>query len=129
MMLRVNATIKDQQASVENAVKGLARDAMAHLAAKVRLAAQSSIMTSEEPSPPGSPPHTREGQLRRAIVFDVGESDAIVGPRASVVGHIGELMEFGGEFFGRDYEARPFMGPALEEAIDDFAGQWSGSLR
>lgn len=128
-MLKIGATIQSQQDSVLNAVKSRSRDAMAHLAAKVRLAAQSSITTSEEPSPPGSPPHTREGQLRRAIVFSVGESDAIIGPRASVVGPIGELMEFGGEFFGRDYEARPFMGPALEEAIDDFAGQWSGSLR
>lgn len=128
-MLKIGATIQSQQDSVLNAVKSRSRDAMAHLAAKVRLAAQSSITTSEEPSPPGSPPHTREGQLRRAIVFSVGESDAIVGPRASVVGPIGELMEFGGEFFGQDYEARPFMGPALEEAIDDFAGQWSGSLR
>lgn len=128
-MLKIGATIQSQQDSVLNAVKSRSRDAMAHLAAKVRLAAQSSITTSEEPSPPGSPPHTREGQLRRAIVFSVGESDAIVGPRASVVGPIGELMEFGGEFFGRDYEARPFMGPAPEEAIDDFAGQWSGSLR
>lgn len=128
-MLKIGATIQSQQDSVLNAVKSRSRDAMAHLAAKVRLAAQSSITTSEEPSPPGSPPHTRQGQLRRAIVFDVGESDAIVGPRASIVGPIGELMEFGGEFFGRDYEDRPFMGPALEEAIDDFAGQWSGSLR
>lgn len=128
-MLQVKATIHDQPDDVLNAVKSRVRDSMAHLAAKIRLAAQASIRTSKEPSPPGSPPHTREGQLRRAIAFDVGDSDAIVGPRASVVGQIGELMEFGGEFFGREYEARPFMGPALEEAVDDFAGQWSGSLR
>jgi hypothetical protein len=101
-----------------------------HGAARIRKDAQASIERSDEPSAPGTPPHTRRGHLRRAIVYDYDprEQSAVVGPRASIVGDAGAAHEFGEEFRGYDYDARAFMGPSLEKNVPRFAGDWEGSI-
>lgn len=66
--------------------------------------------------------------MRRALRFAVSKEGAIIGPRASVVGEAGQAHEFGGEFRGGEFPARPFMAPALENNLDRFAGTWSGSI-
>lgn len=93
--------------------------------------AQASIDTSDEPSPPGQPPHTRgrgRKNLRSAVRYDATKTDAVVGPMQSVVGEIGAVHEFGETFRGTDYDERAFMGPALDEHIDRFALMWAGSI-
>ena len=79
-------------------------------------------------SKPGSPPFTRRGQLRNAILFDVNDKSAIIGPRQSFVGQAGAAHELGETFRGTDYPERPYMGPALEEALPRFARNWKASI-
>lgn len=114
---------------------------LGHAAARIRKSAVESIKPAEGPSPVGSPPHThtqgvtkkgkiRRGELQRAIQFDVdkGRQEAIVGPRASVVGLSGRAHELGEEHMGQDFPERPFMFPALEENLDRFQADWAGSI-
>ena len=92
--------------------------------------AKESIARSKEASDPGQPPHSRRGQIKRAIVYSV-EKDvgiAVIGPRESIVGESGEAHEFGGEYKGGDYPERPFMGPALEKNKDRIAAFWTAEV-
>lgn len=91
---------------------------------------QESIERSESASKPGTPPHTRAGQLPRAERYDVDKSAevAVIGPRFSVVGTSAEAHEFGGEFRGEHYPARPFMGPALEKNKDLIPTFWASEV-
>jgi hypothetical protein len=112
----------------------------------VRIAKASTVRASG-PSPPGTPPHEHYGDLDRSIAVAVDEStgDVVVGPRASIVGERGAVLEFAGTYdpdagrdkFGRFLVghasrtapsgarwARPFMRPALEQAIA--AGSFEG---
>ena len=79
-------------------------------------------------SRPGTPPYTRRGALRRAILWDVNEQSAIIGPRQTVVGLSAAAHEFGETYKGTDYPERPFMQPALEQALPRFADSWAGSI-
>jgi phage gpG-like protein len=82
-----------------------------------------------EASEPGEPPHTHRGTyIKRAIRYDADGEGAVIGPAASAVDQVGALHEFGGEYKGQSYPARPFMGPALERALPRFAGEWAGSI-
>ena len=92
------------------------------------------------PSPPGTPPHQHYGDLDRsiAIAIDDATGNVVMGPRASIVGERGHVLEFAGTYdpdagrdeFGRFIEghasrkapsgakwARPFMRPAFEQAV------------
>jgi hypothetical protein len=99
-------------------------------AARVRKFSMASIVRSPVASSAGSPPHTRRGNMRRAIVFDVDKKkqNAVVGPRYSVVGAAGAAHEFGESYRGDVFEERSFMGPALAEATPSFAEGFSGSI-
>jgi hypothetical protein len=101
---------------------------LGHAAAAIRKTAIGSIGVSDEPSAPGSPPHTRGRQLPRAIVYDVSAESAVVGPRESVVGQAGAAHEHGGEFRGDQYAERPFMAPALVSNLERFPQEWEGAI-
>lgn len=121
---------EDQTKRVEDAAEKAAFRNLGHAAATIRKTASESIQVAEGPSEPGTPPHTRRRQLKRAIKFDVGKSSetAVIGPEVSVVGEAGAVHEFGGEFRSQDYPARPFMEPALDNNLDRFASEWTGSI-
>lgn len=140
-MLGIDIKFDDQTKRVKAAASDGTFRNLSHASAGIRKTAVESIEPGDGPSPPGSPPHThtqkltkkgkvRKGQLPRAIVFAVDKSkeEAVIGPRASVVGDAGEAHEFGGEFKGDDYPERPFMGPALEANEARFASGWAGSI-
>lgn len=122
-----------------------------HGAAVIRKAAQASIQVAPLDDPPprkrrrrkgkkqtrkkptvpsreGSPPHTRNRQLVRAIIFHADQHGAIIGPRHSFMGEAAAAHEHGDTFMGRDYPERPFMGPALEKNATRFAMTWTGSI-
>ena len=103
---------------------------LGHAAASIRKTAIESIIVAEGPSEPGTPPHTRRRQLKRAIKFDHDKASqtAVIGPEASIVGEAGAAHEFGGEFRGAEYPERAFMEPALEANVDRFAEEWGGSI-
>ena len=117
---------------------------ISHAAASIRKQEIASIQPGEGPSSPGSPPHThpgvvksgkRKGQLRqgflpRSIAFDVDKArdEAVIGPRASIVGESAAAHEFGGEYKDATYPQRPFALPALQANLDRFAAEWQGSI-
>ena len=102
--------------------------------------ARASTIKAPGPSQPRRPPHEHFGDLDRSIAVAVDEStgNVVVGPRASIVGERGSVLEFAGTYdpdagrdkFGRFLTghasrmapsgarwARPFMRPAFEQAI------------
>jgi phage gpG-like protein len=94
---------KDRRASVAQArAMNLGRDAI--------------LAAYYPPSRPGTPPNTHTKQLPRSIVFAADSSGGsfVIGPSRSGIDEIGQVHEFGGKFRGRNYPARPFMRPAIE---------------
>ena len=104
---------------------------LGHAGAALRLTARRSIRTRQKPSPPGTPPHSRRGQLRRAIAYSVDKARQIVviGPERDGVGKSGSAHEFGGRYRRERYSKRPFMGPALERIQDRLPDYWANSVR
>lgn len=131
-MFDLDFKLEDLTPALEEAADKAAFRNFGHAAASIRKDAASTIERSREPSEPGQPPHTRRGQLPRAIRYAVdelgGDVGAVVGPRASLVGESGAAHEIGGEYKGTEFPERPFMGPALERALPRFAEQWRGSI-
>jgi len=116
---------------VRRAAKKGSIESLGHAGASIRLVARRSIRRSEKPSTPGNPPHTRKGQMKRAIVYAVEKErqDVVVGPDYAVAGPAAMAHEHGGRFRGARYEKRPFMGPALEKVRDRLPRKWAGSVR
>ena len=132
---------RDTSKRVSDAAEKAAFKNLGHAASSIRKTAIESIKPAEGPSPPGMPPHThtagvtkkgkpKKGHLPRAIVFDVDKQkqEAVIGPRASVVGESGAAHELGEEFHGDDYPERPYMFPALETNAPRFADEYAGSI-
>jgi phage gpG-like protein len=124
--LKITSTLNLEK--IQEAADRAQRGAFARAAFQIRKTAMDSIQTGREPSAPGQPPRTRRGQLRRAILYHADVTGAVIGPRESIVGTAGEAHEFGGEHRGTQFPERPFMAPALEEHVADFAGEFSGSI-
>ena len=131
----------DTTKKVEKAADKATFKNLGHAASSIRKSAIESIKPAEGPSAPGTPPHThtagvtkkgkpKKGHLPRAIVYDVDKAaqEAVIGPRASVVGESGAAHELGGEFHGDDYPERPFMFPALETNAPRLADEYAGSI-
>jgi hypothetical protein len=140
-MIGLSVQTEDNTKRVADAAEKATFRNVGHAAAAIRNDAIESILPSDEPSAPGSPPHTRSagigkngkvrrGVLQKAIVFhqDFAAQMAIVGPRFSVAGESGEAHEFGGEFRGQDYPERSFMGTALDRKRARFASSFEGSI-
>jgi len=102
-----------------------------HAAAAIRLTARRSIRRSKRESTPGTPPNTRRGLMKRAIVYNIDKLKmvAVIGPAYSIAGKSGKAHEFGGMYFGRKYPARPFMGPALQTNLHRIPPLWRGSVK
>ena len=82
------------------------------------------------PSKPGQPPKTT-GPLKKSILFEVekDKSAVVIGPSSDIVGNVAKAHEFGGEFRGIRYPARPFMGPALIKVTPQLPRLWAKSIR
>lgn len=104
---------------------------LGHAGGAIRLTARRSIRRGKKPSPAGSAPHTRRGQLKRAIVYAVqkDKQSVVVGPTHEIVGPSAMAHEFGGKFRGEQYDRRPLMGPALEKNLDRLPKLWAGSVK
>jgi hypothetical protein len=104
---------------------------LGHAGGAIRLIARRSIRKSKTASTPGTAPHTRQGQLKRAVVYAVEKSKqkVVIGPTHELVGPSAMAHEFGGRFRGDQYPKRPLMGPALEKSLDRLPKFWTGSVR
>lgn len=129
-MIGVEVQIIDQTKRVIDASDRATFRNVGHAAATIRRDAIESIIVSQAASRPGTPPHTRRRQLKRAIRFDNNKDrgEAVIGPQASIVGEAGSAHEFGGVFKGQAFPERAFMGPALDRNRDRFAAGWAGSI-
>lgn len=130
-MIGVKVKTQDRFDRVRSKVKDAAIKSLGHAGAAIRLTARRSIRKSQKESAPGTPPHTRKGQLRRAIAYAVENEDerVVIGPEHTIVGPSGMAHEFGGRFRGQRYDRRPFMGPALMKMKDRLPSKWVGSVR
>lgn len=102
-----------------------------HAAAAIRLTARRSIRRRKKKSTAGTPPHTRRGQLKKALLYKVEKQRlrAVIGPTYSVVGRSARAHEFGEKYYGRKYPKRPFIGPALKINKPKISRFWSDSVK
>jgi hypothetical protein len=143
-MISLSVDITDNFQAALKAANVASFKNVSHAAASIRKAEIASFQVAAGPSQPGTPPHThpgivrsgkrkgqqRLGQFPKAIAFyvDKEKGEAVIGPRGSIAGTSASAHEFGGEYKGEEYPARPFAGPALKANVDRFAASWAGSI-
>lgn len=139
---------------VIRATKDADRKALGRIGSYVRSVAQNSIKKAPEAkrekktgkynknyvavSPPGSPPFSHTGRLKRGILFgyDAANISVVIGP--TLLPNSGknppdapEMLEYGGNTRRKGkpakYRARPFMGPAMEKS-EPFDRFWKDSI-
>lgn len=134
-MVQMKVNLKPRQGldqrRIQRAVQRASFRGLSHAGAAVRLTARRSIRRSKRAALPGRPPHTRRGQLKKAIVYAVEKRKqrVVVGPTHELVGPSAVAHEFGGKFRGQKYPKRPLMGPALEQNKDRLPTFWAGSVK
>ena len=130
-MIEIKVQTRMDVQKVLHSVKRANIESLGHAGAAIRLTARRSIRRSPNPSAAGTPPHTRRGLLRRAIVYAVDKYRqlVIIGPAYGMVGLSATPHEFGGKYKREHYNKRPFMGPALDKTKDRLPRHWAGSIR
>lgn len=142
----IDFRIKDlffDKATVKRAVNSAKRRVLSKGGAFIRTTAKHSIRTRKGQAPPGGPPHSHEGSLRRLIFFgyDRASDSVVVGPVGFRSSTAPNVLEFGGTTkvktrrHGRlvtqraRVETRPYMGPAFEKERPKLPRMWAGSVR
>ncbi len=127
--------------AVAGAVDRATRKVLSKFGAFVRTTAKHSIRKRKGASPPGSPPSSHMGLLKRLIFFgyDTTRKSVVIGPaplRASV--EAPPLLEYGGRARRKTrkgksvmatYRSRPFMGPAFEKEKPKLPALWANSVK
>ena len=74
--------------------------ALRRAGAYVRKAARNRVTQSANASTPGSPPNTRQGLLKRSLLFGVEKQrqSVVVGPAEKFIGTAMKAHEFGGTY-------------------------------
>jgi phage gpG-like protein len=128
---------------VTRAVDKAKRQALSRAGAFIRTTARSSIRKRKTSAPPGRPPHSHTGLLKRFIFFgyDPATDSVVVGPVGFKRSNAPNVLEFGGTTVVERRTkgtkrrrrvrigARPFMGPALEKERPKFPVLWRNSVR
>ena len=106
-------------------------DVLKRMGAYVRKVAQSKVRTSPKASQLGTPPHSRRGLLKRAILFGLEKRErrVLIGPGFRFVGTSASAHEFGGGYKGDRYPRRPLMGPSLKESAPHLARLWQDAVK
>jgi len=141
--MRIKSLFFDRQ-KVVRAVDKAKRAVLSKAGAFIRTAARTSIRKRKGSAPPGSPPHSHVGLLRRFILFgyDRTSDSVVVGPvKLNKPTEAPRVLEHGGTTtvtkFSRGrrrkrrvrIKARPFMGRALEKERPKLPKLWAGSVR
>ena len=118
------------------------RRVLSKFGAFVRRTAKGSIRNRQRPAPPGSPPSSHTGLLKKFIFFgyDADASSVVIGPTRldrRGQGEAPSLLEYGGQTTlvrrgksGRAaYAARPYMGPAFDQKQPKLPAMWRDSVR
>lgn len=106
-------------------------EVLKRMGAYVRTVARRKVHTSDRPSTPGTPPHSRTGALKRGILFGIArkERSVVIGPSAQFVGSSAAAHEFGGRYRRERYPKRPLMGPSLKESVPHLAQMWRDAVK
>ena len=129
----------DRQA-VTGATDRAERRVLSRFGAFVRRGARSSIRKRKSVAPPGSPPSSHTGLLRKNIFFtyEPSRSSVVIGPiRLNKPMNAPELLEHGGRATRRrrgknvqvTYRPRPYMGPAFDQELPQLPAMWRDSVR
>lgn len=126
--------------SVLAATDKATRAALSRFGAFVRTRSRTSIRTKKGISPPGSPPYSHRGTLKKGILFsfDPERRSVVIGP--TQMGRSGDgarVLEEGGTSRvpgvrgGRPltYQARPYMKPAFDAELPKAIQQFKGLIR
>ena len=105
--------------------------ALRRAGAYVRKAARNRVTQSANASSPGSPPNTRQGLLKRSLLFGVERQrqSVVVGPAEKFIGTAMKAHEFGGTYRKRRYPKRPLMGPTLQATASKLPSLWEKSVK
>jgi hypothetical protein len=128
------------RAKVKNAVDAGTRRVFSKFGAFVRQRAKTSIRKRKGTSPPGSPPYSHVGLLRKFILFayDAQRRSVVIGPTLTKEGSAApRLLEHGGDAVIEDrgkkrrahYRPRPFMQPAFAAEQPKLPAMWRDSVR
>ena len=130
-MIGMTARTRSGFSRVRRSARRAQIENLGHAGAAIRLVARHSIRRSPRASAPGKAPHTRRGQLKRAILYAVEKArqSVVIGPVYPLIGLSATAHEFGGRYRRARYPRRPFMGPALEKTRDRLPRFWAGSVR
>ncbi|MCZ2341691.1 MAG: hypothetical protein LC104_07830 [Bacteroidales bacterium] len=116
------------------------RKVLSKFGAYVRQRAKTSIRKRKGISPPGSPPYSHVGLLKKFLFFayDAERQSVVIGPtRIREASEAPKLLEHGGDTTletkrGRQrirYRPRPFMGPAFLAEQAKLPALWHNSVR
>ena len=125
---------------VKRSVDSGTRRVLSRFGAFVRQRARTSIRKRKGTSPPGSPPYSHVGLLRKFILFayDPQRKSVVIGPTLTKAGsQAPRLLEYGGEVVIEDrgkkrlarYRPRPYMRPAFEAEKSQLPALWRNSIR
>lgn len=124
--------------AVMSATDRAQRKVLSRFGAFVRRTARSSIRKRKKPSPPGQPPSSHEGTLKKHIYFlySPNSRSVIIGPvllRAKGT-DAPRVLEEGGSVTRRRrkrrYRPRPYMGPAFQKEHEQHMPQmWKDSVQ
>jgi len=130
----------DRQAVISK-VDAATRRVLSKFGAFVRRSAKSSIRKRKKAAPPGQPPSSHTGLLKKFIFFgyDADRRSVVIGPTRLNQKGRGEappLLEYGGKTTLKrggkkrrvTYQARPYMGPAFEKEKPQLPAMWRGSI-
>ena len=136
----VRSLFFDSDAVMRSVDRGTRR-VLSKFGAYVRRTAKSSIRKRKRSSPPGSPPSSHTGLLRKFIWFgyDPAKRSVVVGPARLTQNGRGEapsLLEYGGATTvtrkGKRrrarVRARSFMGPAFKKEKPKLSAMWRDSI-
>lgn len=119
---------------VRRAVDRANRQSLSRAGALVRGIARKSIRKprGKGTAPPGQPPYSHVGLLRKLIffLFENRKKTVVVGPaKINKPGRAPQLLEHGGRNRKGDYyRGNPYVGPALKTAEPKLAEQWRDSV-
>ncbi len=125
---------------VKRSVDAGTRRVFSKFGAFVRQRAKTSIRKRKGTSPPGTPPYSHVGLLRKFILFayDPQRKSVVIGPALTkeeseaprLLEHGGDtVLEIEGKARRVRYRSRPFMGPAFEQEQKQLPGLWRDSVR
>ena len=128
------------RAAVQQKVDKATRKVLSRFGAFVRQRAKTSIKKRKGTSPPGQPPYSHVGLLRKFILFayDADRKSVVIGPTLTREGsEAPRLLEHGGDTTletrhgskRAHYRPRPFMGPAFEQEQQKLPALWQNSVR